>query len=136
MPTLGYATGSIAGVNLTSGGVDCKTEIIDGANLQLGRVGSVVVAASGAVRVQTIVTSYAPFGVLVFALDATARAGIISAIQTALDADLAFNVTLADGVHSLNLSVVPDFSQQWISYPAQRMTAFLSDVLFRFLVSP
>lgn len=132
-----YAEGSIAGVNITNAGRACKVVIQDGDEFFSEFVGSVRRAADRTPYVQLLNpgTKGAQFGVLIEYMPMSVFASIKSAIDAALAAQSPFNVTLSDDVHSINVSVMPDYSAgQFPTYPAGRLNGFyLKDVTMRFI---
>jgi hypothetical protein len=133
---LGYAQGSIAGVDLEdASGTPCKVLILDGANLKPAVIGSTTHAADGTAYHQILeVTAGAQFGVKVEFIPPTVLNQIVDAINAALAGGGTFNVDLTDDIQSINQDVTVDFSRQWVSYPPQRTNEnTVKDVEFRFL---
>ncbi len=119
---LGYAVGSIAGVDLVdANSTPCKALIIDGVNLQITAVGNSQIAASGEVYTQVFETTKGQsFGVKIEYLPPDVLNSIIAAIMAAVGAGDSFNVTLQDDIHDINTDCILDFSQKPISYPEGR----------------
>lgn len=134
-----YAEGSIFGVELIKDITRLKCQIIDGAAFYSTFQGSTKNASDGTPYVQlaNVGTKGLKFGVLLEFDEIAVFTAIKAAIDAALAASEPGNITLADDVHSINASCVPDFSAgQWISYPAQRMNAsYVSQVTMRFEVT-
>lgn len=122
----GYATGSIAGVALTSGGDNLKCQVIDGGNFDIRLAGTSRRAADGTVSTQILDkgTKGIPFGVELSYAPVSVVSAIVAAIRAALIAGNPFNVTLTDEKHTINASCVWDFEAQPAGpqYPPQRIT--------------
>lgn len=134
---LGYAEGSIAGAALQNAGGDkFKALILDGANVTSARAINNRTAASGNLYTQTLtLTVGIPFGVLFEYVDTSVLQDIIAAIQTAVDAQATFNVTLTDDLQTIDLDAVPDGSR-WLSYDKQRTNPnVVKGVTMRFLTA-
>jgi len=132
---LGYAVGSIAGVALESGGVDCKTLILDGANLRATATANTQVAADGEVHTQVLeVGKGAAFGAKCEFIPPDVLTDIVDAINTAVAAGNSFTVSLQDDIQTIDVEVMPDFAAGWLRYPEQRTnTTTIKDVVFRFI---
>lgn len=133
---LGYAVGSIAGVNLEDGAsTPCKTLILDGANFLSTVTGGSQVAADGTVYTQVLEpVGGIGFGVRVEFVPPDVLTDIVTAVNAAVGGGNAFNVTLADDIHTINVNAIPDFAAGWLKYPSQRTNPdVIKDVEFRFI---
>jgi hypothetical protein len=139
MPAKPYAEGSVAGVALVKDATNLKCQIIDAQNFYSAFVGSTRIAADGTPYTQLLNpgTKGVRFGVLLEFCALSVFTAIKAAIDAALAAETAFNITLADDVHTINVSAVPDFSSgSWIQYPAQRHNAeYVAGVTLRFIAT-
>jgi hypothetical protein len=133
---LGYAVGSIAGVNLEdAGGTPCKVLVLDGANFLSTLTAVNAFAADGTVytQVMTPVAGVA-FGARAEFIPPDVLNGIVAAVMAAVGGSDNFNVTLVDDIHSISVDCVPDFASGWLKYPAQRTNPdVIKDIEFRFI---
>lgn len=135
---LGYAVGSIAGVDLQdAASTPCKVLILDGANFLSTNVGNVEFAADGTPYLQQMTpVAGAAFGALCEYLPPDVLNDIVAAVMAAVAGNTSFNVTLTDDIHTINVSCFPDFTAGWISYPQQRTNPdVIKDVTFRFIIA-
>jgi hypothetical protein len=132
---LGYAQGSIAGINLEdSEGTPCKVLILDAGNLKPSFVTSSQAAADGTIYSQVLeVTKGAQFGVKVEFIPPDVLNNIIDAINSAMISSGSFNVTLADDFTSINTDCATD-GNGWVKIAPQRTHEdVVKDVEFRFI---
>jgi hypothetical protein len=135
---IGYAEGSIAGVDLENASGDkCKVLLLEAGNLRPTVAGSTRFAADG-----STVTQYLPiiagraFGVRIEFIPPDVLDDIKDAINAALEAGSGFNVSLADDVNSVDEDCLPDFSQNWLTIEPQRThEEIIKGVTFRFITS-
>lgn len=134
---LGYAQGSIAGVDLeSSAGVPCKVVILDGANLKTSRAVNNRVSAGGTLYTQTMtITAGRRFGVRLEFCPVDVLASIITAVNAALDDQDTFNVSVADDINDIDTNAVPD-GNEWLKYEPQRTNEhYIKGVEMRFLTA-
>jgi hypothetical protein len=133
---LGYAQGSIAGVDLQDAeGTPCKVLLLDAGNLKPTVIGSTTFAADGTAYTQILeVATGQQFGVKIEFIPPDVLNQIIDAINAALVGSGTFNVTLADDLNSINSDVTVNFAAQWVTIAPQRThPEVVKDVEFRFL---
>lgn len=132
---LGYAVGSIAGVDLVdASSTPCKVLILDAGNLKPTFASNTIFAADSTAYAQVLeVTAGAQFGVKVEYAPPSVLNSIIDAINSAMISDGFFNVTLQDDVNSINTNCTVD-GNAWLKVAPQRTHEdVVKDVEFRFL---
>lgn len=137
---VGYAHGSLAGVDYNFQGDDVKIMIIDGGNLKLGVVGVNQTAADGTVVTQVYQTGVvgATFGVIIEQAPVDLLDQTLEAIMAALLAGQDFLVILDDDYNHVNFGCTWDFNAlpRGPSYPSQRTDGdYVGQVTMRFIVT-
>jgi hypothetical protein len=131
----GYATGSIAGIDLQKDGEDLRAVILDGARLLSARAVNNRLSANGNLYTQSItLTAGIAFGVRLDYCSVDVLQAILIAIKAAIDSQTGFSVTLEDDLHNINVNAVPDGSD-WLQYPEGRITNQVKGVILRFLTA-
>jgi hypothetical protein len=131
---LGYAQGSIAGVDLEdANGVPCKVLIIDGGNLKPTFGATTVFAADGTPYTQVLeLTAGAQFGVKLEFVPPDVLNNVIDAINQAMISSGSFNVTLADDFNNINANCATDGAAWHKISPQRTHEDTVKDVDFRF----
>jgi hypothetical protein len=131
-----YLQGSIAGVELENDGGDpCKVLLVDAGNFRQSVAASTQFAADGTPFTQLLpITSGRAFGVQIAYIPTEVLDDVIEAVNAAVEAGNAFNVSLADQLTTINHQCLPDFSTNWVKIPAQRIhPEMVKDVELRFI---
>jgi DNA-binding NarL/FixJ family response regulator len=119
---LGYAQGSIAGVDLQdTGGAPCKVLLLNAHNARQTVVGASQAAADGTIYTQVLeVSGGAQFGVKIEYAPPSVIEEIVAAIEAAMLGGGSFNVNLQDDLSTINQDCVPDYGAGWYTVEAQR----------------
>lgn len=133
-----YTHVEIASVVFEDNGDDCKGMVLDAGNLRPSHVAVSRFAADlETVIVQSVVSTVGQsFGVRLDFCPANLLADAVDAINAAMEPGGAgsFEVVLTNEVDSLTVTAIPDYSQNWISYPEDRMDErAVRNTVFRFI---
>lgn len=119
---LGYAVGSIAGVNLIVAGEDCKAVIEGGGAFDLGYAGSNSRGTEGKVFTEYFSGPAKPFAILFEYASISLMQAVVTAIRAAIAAPDTFVVSVHDDKTTINHHCVWNFDAAKFGpeFPAQR----------------
>lgn len=120
----------IAGVDFTG----CRAEILDGAGFQSAYAGSVDWANDAKPHTQVFNRGVKgiPFGIKFVSTDISRLQSTLAAIATAQGTNTTVVVELTEGIYTIKVNAVPDYSQTWLIH-GKHSEGWYEDVAFRFV---
>lgn len=120
----------IAGVDFTG----CRAEILDGAGFQSAYAGSVDWANDAKPHSQVFNRGVQgiPFGIQFTSTEIAKLITVLANIATAQGSGSTFVVELTEGLYTINVNAVPDYSQTWLIH-GKHSEGWYEDVSLRFI---
>lgn len=120
----------LAGVVYTG----CRVELVDAGAFKSQNVGSVDWANDGTPVVQTVNRGVKgiQFGLKMVSAEGTKLQDLFNAIVTAEGTESAVVVKVTDGIFTVNVNAVPDYSQDWFTFE-KHSEGWYENVTLRFI---